>query len=825
MRKLIILLIPFCAWVATAQNSFNYQAVVRDSGGNVLSNATIDLQFIIYEGAALTNNVYQETHSAVTTDANGLVTAAIGEGTTTDDFNAINWGADMHFLNIRIDTGSGLSDLGTVALRSVPYAQHALNVTGLEVLDEGNGLGWRLIGRDPANFGNIGLEAVDLSRSNSTSSTRGATGESATTLGFNTTASGFRSTAMGNGSVASNVQATAMGSMTAASGFSATAMGGFTEASGTYATAMGQDTQAQSNIATAIGRFNIGGGDPTNWVETDPLFEIGNGNSDASRTNALTVLKNGTITAPSLDLAEITDNKSLITKEYVDQSLAPTGLETLDEGNGIGWRIIGRDPLNYGDIGENAMDLSISLNSSTTKGATGVRSFAAGTETTASGSDATAIGFFTTASGNFSVAMGEGAAATNSAAVAMGDQTDASGQHSTAFGRGTLANAIGSTAIGRYNIGGGNPNVWVGTDPLFEIGNGTTSSNRANALTILKNGTITAPSLDLSEINDSKSLITKEYADQNLASTGLEALDEGSGLGWRLIGKDPVDYGSIGPNAVDLSWNSVSGSTTHGATGSAAFTAGHRTIASGGFSTALGNNTTASGASSIATGFLTTASGSASTAMGDNTDATGDASTSMGFLTEAPSYGETVIGLFNTLYTPNSTNSWHALDRLFVIGNGTDLASRSDALTVLKNGNVGIGTGTAIPNVRLDVIGSIEYTGTITDVSDRRLKENLKSVENVLTRLQKLQAYTYNMKDDQEKVREYGLIAQELQEVFPEMVKVIDSENEYLGVSYVQLIPVLLEAIKEQQTIINKQDKRYENLENRLEILEAKMNQ
>jgi hypothetical protein len=45
---------------------------------------------------------------------------------------------------------------------------------------------------------------------------------------------------------------------------------------------------------------------------------------------------------------------------------------------------------------------------------------------------------------------------------------------------------------------------------------------------------------------------------------------------------------------------------------------------------------------------------------------------------------------------------------------------------------------------------------------------------------------------------QYGLIAQEVEKVFPEMVKPIDS-NGYKGVDYVKLIPVLVEAIKEQQ--------------------------
>ena len=57
--------------------------------------------------------------------------------------------------------------------------------SGLEALNEGNGVGWRLIGRDPDNYGNIGLNAVDFSTSNSISTERGSMGESSITFGYN----------------------------------------------------------------------------------------------------------------------------------------------------------------------------------------------------------------------------------------------------------------------------------------------------------------------------------------------------------------------------------------------------------------------------------------------------------------------------------------------------------------------------------------------------------------------------------------------------------------------------------------------------------------
>ncbi|MDC0249435.1 hypothetical protein OAK24_00975, partial [Flavobacteriales bacterium] len=87
----------------------------------------------------------------------------------------------------------------------------------------------------------------------------------------------------------------AMGVFTNATGDNSTAMGYGTNAFGLFSTAMGRNTNASGIYSTAMGSFNIGGGDATNWVATDPLFEIGNGIDDNNRNNALTVLKNGAV--------------------------------------------------------------------------------------------------------------------------------------------------------------------------------------------------------------------------------------------------------------------------------------------------------------------------------------------------------------------------------------------------------------------------------------------------------------------------------------------------------------------------------------------------
>ncbi len=133
-----------------------------------------------------------------------------------------------------------------------------------------------------------------------------------------------------------------------------------------------------------------------------------------------------------------------------------------------------------------------------------------------------------------------------------------------------------------------------------------------------------------------------------------------------------------------------------------------------------------------------------------------------------------------------------------VASEGITIESTSDAtkgyvLIQPNGGNVGIGMAT--PSVALDVTGDIEYTGTITDVSDERLKENISDFEGALAVISSLQAKRYNMiGEDNEEV---GFIAQDVASLFPSATSIIDPVNGYLGVSYVSLVPVVAQAVKE----------------------------
>jgi hypothetical protein len=93
--------------------------------------------------------------------------------------------------------------------------------------------------------------------------------------------------------------------------------------------------------------------------------------------------------------------------------------------------------------------------------------------------------------------------------------------------------------------------------------------------------------------------------------------------------------------------------------------------------------------------------------------------------------------------------------------------------------------------------GTVTATGDIIAYSDVRVKENIHTIENALDKTLKLRGVTYNRTDVEDKSTKIGVIAQEIMEVFPEVVS--EDETGMYGVSYGNLTAVLIEAIKEQQ--------------------------
>lgn len=109
--------------------------------------------------------------------------------------------------------------------------------------------------------------------------------------------------------------------------------------------------------------------------------------------------------------------------------------------------------------------------------------------------------------------------------------------------------------------------------------------------------------------------------------------------------------------------------------------------------------------------------------------------------------------------------------------------------------------------------GGINVTGIITATdfnatSDRNLKENIKVVIDPIEKISKINGVEFSWKSS--KAQSIGVIAQELEEIFPELVTQNDSHK---TVNYNGLIGVLIEAVKEQQKQINSLKEHIEKLD------------
>ena len=115
------------ALFAQAPNKFTYQAVVRNTSNQLITNTLVGIRVSILQNSATGSVVYSETQM-LSTNANGLVTMNIGEGTVVyGSFNNIDWSAGTFFLKSEIDPtgGSNYTISSTQQLLSVPYALYA----------------------------------------------------------------------------------------------------------------------------------------------------------------------------------------------------------------------------------------------------------------------------------------------------------------------------------------------------------------------------------------------------------------------------------------------------------------------------------------------------------------------------------------------------------------------------------------------------------------------------------------------------------------------------------------------------------------------------
>ena len=168
---------------AQAPQGFNYQATVRNSGGDLIINSNVYFKFNLMQGSQTSLPVFSETHY-VPTDDLGQVSLVIGEGTPQNNlayFSEIDWSLGSYFLGIELSV-NGTNDyvaMGTTQLLSVPYALYAANAGNAtlttpnlqSVLAENNSAGQQQIKNllDPTD----GADAVTKAYVDALSNTQG----------------------------------------------------------------------------------------------------------------------------------------------------------------------------------------------------------------------------------------------------------------------------------------------------------------------------------------------------------------------------------------------------------------------------------------------------------------------------------------------------------------------------------------------------------------------------------------------------------------------------------------------------------------------------
>ncbi|MBE0675075.1 MAG: tail fiber domain-containing protein [Bacteroidales bacterium] len=359
-----------------------------------------------------------------------------------------------------------------------------------------------------------------------------ASGLAALSLGFSTSASGQYSVGVGYQSTASNTYATAIGyqaKATAANSFS-----------------FGNNAEAAGDNSFAIGTYGLNGDGTVNTARPTKTFlsysiALGMG-AQSTKKGALSFGVNPTASGDYSTAIGYGPTASANYSTAIGVNATSSGTYSMAGG--------------YGSTSEGGYSLALGMNSHTTgnyASALGYGARAYGDKSISIGSYYSTvlrkkvliggvwmwlnlpISVYNTATDDYSIAFGNGntssqggmaigsnnvARAVGSVAIghsnvadssfsfAAGYSSTASGNNAFVLGENATAQSLNSFVIGTYNIISGDKDDWVASDPLFVVGNGSSSSDRSNAITITKGGrigiqSVTSPlyAVDLPNVN------------------------------------------------------------------------------------------------------------------------------------------------------------------------------------------------------------------------------------------------------------------------------------------------------------------------------------
>ncbi|MCU0462164.1 MAG: tail fiber domain-containing protein [Bacteroidales bacterium] len=862
---------------------FNYQAIARDGTGAILPNTSLQVMFYIQSLSTGGTLYWKELHSTVTTNSFGLFNLVIGSGvrqieSSVATFDLIDWTVTSKYLKTEIYYSSGWHTLGTSQLLTVPYAMVAEDLAGtvkkLSVKGETSGLEEALFevkNKDGQTVFAVYNEGVRVYVSNGSKAVKGGFAVG----GFGTDkAESTKYLFVGKDSVRIYLDTNPL-TKGKKSGF---AVGGYDLTKGTVQNYLdiSEDSvriYVDSNPTKKLkGGFAVGGYDMTKGTIQDYL-DI---SSDSVRiyidSNPSTKKVKGGFAVGGYDLT-----KAGTIGDYFNVTSSEVAELVKDEDKVLWYPsksslLAGKVHIvNPDSVGQNSTALGFKSEARGKQSqAFGYRSIAYGDYSTAIGfkaesdTNSMAVGYKAIASGGDAFAMGSGAQAIAPKSFAFGSvgidslgnvtgSTKALGKNSYAFGLGSIASARGAFALGANDTASGQFSYAAGYKTKASNWYSTSMGGYSQASGYY------STSIGYKAKSTQTACVSFGYATEatgaystatghSAKAAGFYSLAAGNApeargsnsvaLGYKNVVTNTGSYAmAIGRQDTASGQCSFAAGRESKATNYYSFVAGYKSVSSGSNSIALGTQVNATGSCSMAQGNLTTASNTNSVALNIGSKATGQNAIAAGYYTTAQAFASLVLGRFNVV--SGDAANWGFTDPIFVIGNGNSVSDPINSFTILKNGKTAIGH--ASPAEMLDVNGNARFRsvasgtyqynlnltldGTLTTAtSDLSMKTNIETITGALDKVLNMRGVYFSWKNDPSLAKKVGFIAQEMELVSPEVVFTNPVDN-LKGINYTDISPLLAEAIKEQQRIIDQQKTENNELKARLESLEKRMNE
>ncbi len=451
-------------------------------------------------------------------------------------------------------------------------------------------------------------------------------------------------------------------------------------------------------------------------------------------------------------------------------------------------------------------------------------------------SNSTAVGFSSYASGNNSVSIGSSSISGGENSIAIGNLSNAGDSNSVSIGKGSSSSGYWSTATGYESGASGDYSSAYGEQ-----------SNASGVSSIaLGNGATSSGGSSVALGNESRSEGTTSVAiGCGAETTNTDAIAIGNGVS--ASGESSIAIGS------------AAGTSTTSATGEKAIAIGDGSLATNSATVAIGNYAMAKGSNNIAIGnnACQYATGSNKICIGTNSgpksgDSWASDSVERIFVGSKSKFndGPAVLEVHNGTNNHYISKGPRYLPETAVVVNGALIVKGPIVASIPKLGsNAHEPTGSQIAalfgsddgsgNIRdahnsfrtnsnsvenyFNSYGAFKgVNGNVNNLSDRRLKYVGKESTNGLKKIKQLKVFNYTFKKDETKTPHVGVIAQDLQKVFPDAVK--KGKDGFLTIRFEDMFFAMINAIKELDLKYEAQEKRINELEARIEKLEAKLN-